>query len=162
METVSEPLARLYELALSTLADQERRADAVRSRLGPVLAAAALGATLLSGPLVGGDRPAGAAGTLALLAAVSGLLITVCGAFSILGSRGTVGLELAPHRLEQELRRDGMLSDPRSFYSAMIVRLDRQSTRNAASLDRLHARFTFMLCGIHVLLCGQALAALIG
>jgi hypothetical protein len=45
---MSEPLSRLYDLALRTLDDQERRADALRSRLGPVLAAA-VGAICCSG-----------------------------------------------------------------------------------------------------------------
>ena len=56
-DAVSEPLAHLYDLALRTLDEQERRAEALRGRLGP-LAAAALGVTLLSGPLVAERRTA--------------------------------------------------------------------------------------------------------
>jgi hypothetical protein len=64
---VSEPLARLYDLALRTLDEQERRSDALHGRLGPVLAAAALGVTLLSGPVFGGEPPSRLIGKLSPL-----------------------------------------------------------------------------------------------
>jgi hypothetical protein len=159
---VSEPLARLYDLALRTLDDQERRADALRGRLGPVLAAAALGVTLLSGPVLDGPPPTGAIDHLALVVTIGGLFLTVAGAFATLSSRGAIAMELAPRRLELELRRDGVLDDTAAFCSAMVERLDRQWRRNAASLDRLHGRFTLMLCGIHMMLCGLALVSIVG
>jgi hypothetical protein len=85
---MSEPLARLYDLALRTLDDQERRADALRSRLGPVLAAAALGVTLLSGPLVGGAPPITVAGKLMLVVSMGGLAAALLAAARILIVRG--------------------------------------------------------------------------
>ncbi|MFL5817609.1 MAG: hypothetical protein ACJ76L_08405 [Conexibacter sp.] len=159
---MSEPLARLYDLALRTLDDQERRADALRGRLGPVLAAAALGVTLLSGPVLEDPTPTGAIGHLALVVTSGGLFLMLAGMFAILGSRGAVAMELAPRRLELELRRDGVLDDTAAFCSAMIERIDRQWRRNAASLDRLHGHFTLMLCGIHIMLCGLALVSIVG
>jgi hypothetical protein len=75
---MSEPLVRLYDLALRTLDDQERRADALRSRLGPVLAAAALGVSVLSGPVVGGVHPAAATANT-FTAMLWGILVMLCG-----------------------------------------------------------------------------------
>jgi hypothetical protein len=159
---MSQPLGHLYDLALRTLDDQERRADALRGRLGPVLAAAALGLSLLSGPTLDSSPPTGVIGHLALAVTIGGLFLAVTGACAILGSRGAVAMELAPRRLELELRRDGVLDDTNAYCSAMILRLDRQWRRNAISLDRLNRRFTLMLCGIHVMLCGLALISIVG
>jgi hypothetical protein len=159
---VSQPLAHLYDLALRTLDDQERRADAVRGRLGPVIAAAALGVTLLSGPLVGGVRPTGTAGKLALLLAVGGLFATIVSVAAILRSRGLVAADDDVRRLAAALDREGALVSSEAFYSTMISRLGRISADNAAMLDRLSERFTAMLCGMLTMLCGLALAAIVG
>jgi hypothetical protein len=159
---VSEPLARLYDLALRTLDDHERRADALRGRLGPVLAAAALGVTLLSGPLVGGAHPDTALGKLALVIAVSGLAVTVGAAFRMLLARQRPDTELDPRELLDELAAGGLLDDEASFYTDMISRLDDAQKRGADAIEWLTAGFTAMLCGILVMLCGLALAALVG
>jgi hypothetical protein len=159
---VSEPLSRLYDLALRTLDDQERRADALRTRLGPVLAAAALGVTLLGGPVVGGDSPRTLAGTVALLVAVGGLFIAVVVAASMLRARRTACVELDILALAERSACDAELEDLPTFYLTMISRLGREMADNAALLDRLHTQFTAMLCGILVMLCGLALAALVG
>ncbi len=159
---MSEPLAHLYDLALRTLDDQERRADALRSRLGPVLTASALGSSLLSGPLVGGARPTGTAGTLALLVAVGGLFATIISVVAILRSRGLVAADDDVRRLAAALDREGALVSCEVFYATMISRLGRICADNAALLDRLSARFTAMLCGMLAMLCGLALTAIVG
>lgn len=159
---MSEPLARLYDLALRTLDDQERRADALRARLGPVLAAAALGVTLLSGPLVGGERPATALGNVMLLVALSGFFAAVFEVMVILGFRGLVATETDARAVASNLDRRGALEDAEAFYVTMIARFGPNVAENAALLDRLHARFTAMLCGILVMLCGLAATALVG
>ncbi len=157
-----EPLARLYDLALRALAEQERRADALRSRLGPSLAAAALGTTLLSGPLVGGDPPHSLAGTLALLVAVGGFCSAVFEAIAILAFGDLVAVETDVQALASSLDRGGALGDIEAFYVTMIARFGPNARENAALLDRLNARFTSMVCGILVMMCGLAVAALVG
>jgi len=159
---VSEPLARLYDLALRTLDDQERRADALRGRLGPTLAAAALGVTLLSGPVVSGAHPVNALGKLALAIAVMGLLVTIGAAFNVLAARHRPDADLDPRELLNELATDGLLGDEADFYTEMISRLDDAQKRDADTIARLTTAFTAMLCGILVMLCGLALAALVG
>jgi hypothetical protein len=159
---VSEPLARLYDLGLRALDDQERRADALRSRLGPVLAAAALGVTLLSGPLVGNAHPATVVGTLALVVAVIGLALTVGAAFRVLYTRHRPAARLDARKLLDELAKEGALDDVAGFYAAMITRLDNAQKRNADASERLTTDLQAMMCGIIVMLCGLALVALIG
>ena len=159
---MSEPLARLYDFALRTLDDQDRRADALRGRLGPTLAAAALGVTLLSGPLVGGAHPASLLGTVALVVAVSGLALTVGAAFRVLLTRHTSDLAPDPQELLEHLTDNGLLDDDAGFFTEMISRLDDARTRDADAFARLTTAFTAMLCGILVMLCGLAIAALVG
>lgn len=159
---MSEPLARLYDLALRTLDDHERRIDALRGRLGPTLAAAALGVTLLSGPLVGGAHPGTVAGTLALVVAVGGLAVTVGAAFRILLTRHRTETDLDPRDLLNDLTEHGLLNDESRFYEAMIMRFDEAMNRDDRMIQRLTTAFTAMLCGILLMLCGLALAALVG
>ena len=159
---MSEPLARLYDLALRTLDDQERRADALRSRLGPVLAAAALGVTLLSGPLVGGAHPVTIAGKFALAIAMSGLLLSTSAAFRILGIRHRPSDFLDPRRLAAELTDGDELEDEAVFYGTMIARIGAELEHQASTLELLVTTFTAMLWGILVMLCGLALTALVG
>lgn len=159
---MSEPLARLYDLAVRTLDEHERRANALRGRLGPVLAAAALGASLLSGPLVGGERPATVIGTLVLAVAVGGLVVTVFAAFRLVAERRRPADRLDPRRLAAEFRSEGLLDDDNAFYSTMIGRIADLARRGDQAIDRLSRAFTAMLWGILVMLCGLALAALVG
>jgi hypothetical protein len=159
---VSEPLARLYDLALRTLDDQERRADALRARLGPVLAAAALGVTLLSGPVVSREPPASAIGVLMLLLAIGGLFLVVLAAVSMLRVGDRRESELDIDELLAQLSDDGALNDPSAYYTTLIALIGREADKKAALLARLHTRFTAMLCGILVMLCGLALTALVG
>lgn len=160
--SVSEPLSRLYDLALRTLDDQERRADAIRGRLGPVLAAVALGVSLLSGPLVGGTPPTTVAGKLTLVISVGGLAAALFAAARILTARGETPAHQDVQALVDQLTGDGALVDVATFYSTMLSRLGGHTAHHVALLDRLHSHFTAMLCGILVMLCGLALAAIVG
>jgi hypothetical protein len=159
---VSEPLSRLYDLALRALEEQERRADALRGRLGPTLAAAALGASLLSGPLVGGARPATFAGGLALVVAVGGLAVAVAAAGRMLAGRRGPTDALNALDLVEDLRRGDLLADEAAFYEAMITRLAERAESASEASDRLATTFTAILWGILVMLCGLGLAALVG
>lgn len=159
---MSEPLARLYDLALRALDDHEHRTDGLRGRLGPTLAAAALGVTLLSGPIVGGAHPATVLGKLALVVAVGGLVLAVGAAFRLLSARHRSDSELDCRQLLDELTACGFLDDEARFYEAMIMRLDDAKNRDDATIERLTTAFTAMLCGILVMLCGLALTAVIG
>jgi hypothetical protein len=159
---MSQPLAHLYDLALRALDEQDRRADALRGRLGPLLAAAALGASLLSGPLIGTSHPATIAGKLAITVAVCGLLATVAGAFRLLAVRRRAADHLDPWELIDDLERGGLLEDEAAFHKAMIARLARLHERRIVALTQLASTFTAMLWGILVTLCGLALAAIVG
>jgi hypothetical protein len=159
---VSEPLARLYDLALRALDDHERRIDALRSRLAPTLAAAALGVTLLSGPLVGGARPVTFAGKLALVAAVSGRLVVIGAAFRLLSAHRHPVPDIDPERLAGDFARSGLLEDEMAFYRAMLMKLSERRNEAADAIVQLAQAFTAMLWGILVMLCGLALVALIG
>ena len=112
---MSEPLARLYDLALRTLDDQERRADALRGRLGPVLAAAALGVTLLSGPVIGGAHPHAALGKLALAVVVGSLLVVIVAASRLLSARHHPVRDVDVRALAARLERNGLLGDEQAF-----------------------------------------------
>ncbi|HEX4805265.1 MAG TPA: hypothetical protein VFU94_05135 [Conexibacter sp.] len=157
-----EPLARLYDLALRALDEHERRIAALRGRLGPVLAAAALGASLLSGPAIGGRQPATVGGKLAVALAVAGLLVTIAGAFRVLGMRRQPVEQIDPRRLSAELDDEGLLADEVDFYDAMILRLGEHVDRDAATVEKLATSFTAMLWGILVMLCGLTFAAIVG
>jgi hypothetical protein len=99
---------------------------------------------------------------VALAIAVGGLFVAVVAALSVLrvGRRRPSTIEAAA--LVGRLSADGAMADPSAFYPMMIALIGRETDDNAVSLARLHARFTAMLCGILVLLCGLAIAALIG
>lgn len=159
---MSEPLARLYDLTLRTLDDQERRADALRARLGPLLAAAALGVTLLSGPVVGAAHPGSLGGKLALLLAVGGLLLSTAAAFRLLGFGHRRSEALDPRRLTDDLMNGNQLDDEAAFYAAMVARIGEEIDTRDDALDELATTFTVMLWGILLMLCGLALAALVG
>lgn len=159
---MSQPLAHLYELALRTLDDQERRADALRGRLGPIIAAAALGVTLLSGPVIGGAHPGSVGGKLALLLAVGGLLLSTAAAFRLLGFGHRPSEALDPRHLTDDLVSGNQLDDEAAFYAAMVARIGKELDDRDDALDRLATTFTAMLWGILLMLCGLALAALVG
>jgi hypothetical protein len=127
-----------------------------------VLAAAALSASLLSGPIVGGSRPTSAGGTLAVLFAAGGLLVSVAAAFRLLASRRRISNEFNAGTLMTTLKQADALDDSARFYTTMIARLSHRGIRNAAFIEQLAADFTAMLCGILVMLCGLAVSAIVG
>lgn len=157
-----QPLAHLYDLALRGLDEQERRVDALRGRLGPVLAAAALGTTLLGGPAIGGRRSDGVLGTVAIAVTVVGLLITLGTAAHLLRAVRVASFDADPHRLAVALSRDGVLDDLTRFYWAMIEGLGVVRVDNERGIRRLSRTFTSMMCGILVMECGLALAVIVG
>jgi hypothetical protein len=159
---MSQPLARLYDLALRALDEQERRADALRGRLAPVLAAAALGASLLSAPVVGGAHPASAAGKAAIAASTASLLVAAAAAFRVLAERRLSIDRLDPHALMVEFRASEMLDDEAAFYATMLARLRDHFGYNAVAIERLAAAFTVMLWAILVMLCGLTVAVIVG
>ncbi|HXE45173.1 MAG TPA: hypothetical protein VN635_08240 [Conexibacter sp.] len=159
---MSQPLARLYDLALRALDEQDRRANALRGRLGPVLAAAAFGGSLLSGPVVGGTHPASLAGKLAAVVAIVGLLAMTGGALRLLAARRRQPVQLDPRELIATLQRGGALDQEAAFYDAMIIRIGEQVDYATGVLEQLATTFTAMLCGILVMLCGLAFAAIVG
>jgi hypothetical protein len=158
---MSQPLAHLYDLALRALDEQERRVDAVRGRIGPVLAAAALGTTLLSGPVLGRGRPAGVAGTVAIAIAAVGLLVTLGAAAYLLGTKRIASFDADVRALATSYRDSGLLDDLTVFYPAMIASLGGQRGENELGIQLLHRAFTCMWCGILVMHCGLALAAIV-
>jgi hypothetical protein len=115
----------------------------------------------LRAPGGGAPPPHGVAGTSALLVAIGGFFVAVRSAFVLLRSRH-VSLDADPQALMRQLARDGALHDVDAFNAAMIARLGRNARATAELLDELDHRFTAMLYGIHVMLCGLALAALVG
>ncbi len=159
---MTQPLAHLYDLALRTLDEQERRADALRGRLGPVLAAAALGVSLLSGPIVGGAHPTSIGGKLAVVVAVCGLLAAVAGVLRLLGAHRRPVDAVDPREILSQLERSVLLHDEGMFFEAMILRLAEHHDRRTAGFADLASAFTAMLWGILVMLCGLALAAIVG
>lgn len=159
---MSQPLAHLYALALRALDEQDRRADALRGRLGPVLAAAGLGASLLSGPVAGATHSASIAGKGAIAMTVGGLLLMTTSAFRLLSVRHRLTDRIDPRRLTRELEQRGALDDEMAFYETMIARIGREVDRGALALQQLAAAFTAVLCGILMMLCGLAFAAIVG
>jgi uncharacterized integral membrane protein len=158
----AQPLAHLYDLALRDLDDHKRRADAVRGRLGPVLAATTLGVTLLTGPLVASAHPGTSLGKLALAVAVGSLLVVVVSAFRLLTERRQPIDDLDPYAWMIEFRARGLLDDEDLFYTTTITRMRNHVDQNAAAVKRLAKTFTAMSCAILVMLCGLALAAIVG
>ncbi|HET6448770.1 MAG TPA: hypothetical protein VFG31_06630 [Conexibacter sp.] len=159
---MSEPLARLYDLALRTLDEHERRADPLRSRLGPTLAAAALGVTLLSDPLLGGAHPTTTIGKLALDVAAGGMAFIVMAAFRLVSARHHPIGGFDTRKLAAEFERSGVLDVEQRFYKAMLAQLNDRIEDHADTLADLARSFTAMQWGILVMLCGLALAALVG
>jgi hypothetical protein len=159
---MSEPLAHLYALALRALEEQERRAEALRGRLGPVLAAAALGASLLGGPEAPSAPRSAAAGAVPIALTLVGLGATLAAVAYVMSAGRRMPHGPDAQRLTTALASTGALDEPTRFYPVMIEHLHRHAAENRALFDRLHAAFTAMLCGILLMLCGLALAALVG
>lgn len=117
---------------------------------------------MLSGPLVGGDAPATIVGRLALATAIGGLVAALTAAGRLLIQDHRLSPDPDARSLTAALEREGALDASAAFYGSMILRLSDQAAANATLLDGLGSAFTAMLCGINVMLCGLALAAIVG
>jgi hypothetical protein len=156
-----EPLARLYDLALRSLEEQERRASELRSRLAPVIAAGGLGTTLLAGPVFRAGHRHGWIELMATAVALLGLLGALGGAAFLL--RGRIFTEeLDPEESMERLARTGALHDADDFYASIIAALSSRRASAQEAVQRLETAFTVTLCGILVELCGFAAAAIVG
>lgn len=67
-----------------------------------------------------------------------------------------------PRQLAGELGDAGLLAKGADFYDAMIVRIGKHIDNRTAAAEELATSFTAMLCGILLMLCGLAFAALVG
>lgn len=76
-------------------------------------------------------------------------------------TRNALSFEVDPGKLAQTLD-EAVLEDERRYYHVMLGRLSYAGERNADVLDRLTRDITRMLWAILVMLCGLALAALVG
>lgn len=154
------PLGHLYDLALRALDAQERRVAELRGRLAPVLAAAGIGTTLLSGPAIGAVSAGGALSHVALAVALVGLVVALGAATHLLASR-KAPREVDLLVVKGALRARGGIADETTYFELMISALAIRHVRNERVVRHMHAVFTVMLCGILVELCGLALAALV-
>lgn len=130
----SAALTELYALALRALDAHERRAGELRGRLAPVLAAGGLATTLLAGPALDAARSGGMGPIAATVVAVGGFLAAIWAAVVLL------------------------LTRQQAF---AIVLLHGMSVAGQDELDRLHRIFTVNVCGMLVMVCGFAVAALV-
>lgn len=154
------PLADLYALALRTLDAHERRASELRARVTPVLAAGGLGITLLAQA----GFAAAAARPLALAAvgmALTGLVAALRAAAGLLLSRPPV-LDVGADQLVRRLERDGALDDHDAYAKEMIELFASRAAQLEHDFDVHHHDFTVIMGGTLVMLCGLALAALVG
>lgn len=154
------PLADLYALALRTLDAHERRAGELRSRVAPVLAAGGLGVTLLSGPAFAGASTRAPA-LAALVIALAGLCVALSGATALLLRRSFV-VDFDAAEIAGRIEAEGMAGDHDAFATEMIAATTEQLTALKRDVELLHRRFTVIVYGMLVTLCGLAVAALVG
>jgi len=153
-----DPLTIVYQLALRALEEQERQVTALHGRLAPVIAAVGVASTLLAPTAFRGDRPDGAVATLAACLGVVGVVVTLlAAAFVLIPRRLTFAIDASLAAIAF-LQRPGGASVHVGHLS-IVAGLDELRVRNRASLRRLHAAFTFMLCGMLVAVCGLSVAA---
>jgi hypothetical protein len=155
-----EPRARIYELALRALDEQDRTVGDVRGRLAPVLAAGGVGLTLLTRPAFSGAHPSGG---IEVAAAISGLLgaaiLVLAGAY-VLHPRSLAFSVNAQATLNAIRQQDpDVLENDDAFYESMISALTRRRHGNQPIVDRLHTGLSVALLGLLVQLGGLSLAA---
>ncbi|HEX4804852.1 MAG TPA: hypothetical protein VFU94_03030, partial [Conexibacter sp.] len=107
-------------------------------------------------------HPASVVGKLAIAVAIGGMVAMTAGAFRLLSARRRAPDRLDPRELIATLQRDDALDREAAFYETMIVRIGAHVDAATGALERLTASFTAMLWGILVMLCGLALAAIVG
>lgn len=156
----SAALTELYALALRALDAHERRAGELRGRLAPVLAAGGLATTLLAGPALDAARSGGMGSIAATVVAVGGFLAAIWAAVVLLLTRQQAfATDLAA--IVRALSRHDGFKDDDTFRKGMIVLLHGMSVAGQDELDRLHRIFTVNVCGMLVMVCGFAVAALV-
>lgn len=79
-----------------------------------------------------------------------------------MGERDAISFDIDPSSLAQALDDAGALDDELGCYRIMLGRLALVTEQNADMVNRLAQEITRMLWGILVMLCGLALAALVG
>ncbi len=155
-----DPRARLYELALRALDEQDRQVSDVRGRLAPVLAAGGVGLTLLTRPVFTGSHPSGTTEVAATAIGLVGAVVLVL-ACAYLRQPREIGFSLNPPAAYLALNARGpeTLENDELFYETMISTLTRRRAVNQPIVDRLHTAFSIALLGLLAELAGLALAA---
>jgi hypothetical protein len=155
-----EPRARIYELALRALDEQDRQVDELRGRLAPVLAAGGVGLTLLTGPAFSGDHPSGAIELVATVVGLVGAVMLVLAGAYVLHPRRLAFSVNARATLDAIRDRDAeILNDDDLYHETMIATFTRRREGNQPIVDRLHTAFSVGLLGLLLELGGLALAA---
>ncbi|MBB4664161.1 hypothetical protein [Conexibacter arvalis] len=153
------PLTDLYALSLRTLDAHERRASELRGRVAPILAAGGLGLTLLSGPsfVAAAAHPLS---RLAIVCAMTGLCAALSGAMALLLRRTPV-VDVEARAIARRLEAIDE-NDDDAYAKEMIDMFAMRASQLEAEFELLHRIFTVIVCGTLAMLCGLALAALVG
>jgi hypothetical protein len=155
---MSAPIARIYDLALRSLDEQERQLGDLRSRVAPVVAAAGLGITLLARPAFAGSHPHGMWEVTAASVGLVGAATLVLASGHLLRSRPLAFSVDAIAALDVA-RDEDALDDGHKFDEAMARALAERRAGNAPIVDGLHSAFTIALSGLIVELVGLGVAA---
>ncbi|HWK29223.1 MAG TPA: hypothetical protein VNS09_21855 [Solirubrobacter sp.] len=157
---MSEPRARIYELALRSLDEQDRQVGDLRGRLAPVLAAGGVGLTLLARPVFAGEHPSGVLEIAATSIGLLGALVLVLAGAYVLHPRELAFSLNARATLDAIRGRDPeLLEDDDLYCETMIATFTRRRDGNQPIVDRLHTSFSIALLGLLAELGGLALAA---
>ncbi len=155
---MTTPAERLFELARDALSEQERQVEQLRRGVPPVLAAAAVAASLLTEPIFTGTHPDGAGEWLGLLLGLIAVALLLTATVWVLVPR-----ELA-FSLDAVVVHDELLdleAEPNEFHLALAVSLRDQQAANEPTARTLRRAFNLALGALSVELAGLALAAAI-
>lgn len=155
---MAEPLARVYELGLRALDEQERSVSDVRSRLPPVLAAGGVAATLLARPVFAGRHPHGVGEIVALIAGLLGAAVLVAAAVVLL--RPTrMAFSVDAELLLEAAREARVLDSEDEFHEATAGALAERRRANEPIVERLTLMLEIALIGLVLELVGLGTAA---
>lgn len=153
-------LARLYELALRALDEQDRHVSDLRGRLAPILAAGGVGLTLLTPPAFAEAHPSGALELVAAIAGLVGAVVLVLASAYVLHPRALAFSIYARDALDAIRVRDAaVLTDDDRFHETTIGALTRRRRGNEPIVGRLRVACSIALFGLLVELGGLSLAA---
>jgi hypothetical protein len=155
---MSAPIARIYDLALRSLDEQERQLGELRSRVAPVVAAAGLGITLLARSVFAGSHPRGTWEVIAATVGFAGAATLVVASGHLLRSRPMAFSVDAIAALKVARDADA-LDDGHKFDEAMARALADRRAGNAPIVKRLHNAFSIALSGLVAELVGLSAAA---